>query len=361
MYSQAQISELIELIYAALLGETGWQAFLDRLALTMPDGKAVLFMQGTGAQPIFAALDSGMSEQALAAYGAHFAARNPWIPQMERTAPGLTVTGHRLCLPEILLQSEFYNDFLVPNDVQTSAGIVVERRAEMRLYLTVMSSQTDPAVTEGWATGLAALAPHLRRAAEFYRRTSHAQQLTELGATLFDSMRVGVVIVGAGQQVRQSSEQARRMFGRDIGIDPLGRLRFGSEAARTLLGAMLRLDYDGPRQQSLMVGNLSLTLTRMTGGRESSLFDGPGVCITMAAPGRGGQHHDIGHFAAIYRLTAAETRALDGLLSGQSVDQIARAANRSRETIRSQLKTLYLKTGTNGQADLMRLVAGMRH
>lgn len=361
MHSQENDAALIELIYAALLGESDWQAFLDRLAGAMPDGKAVLFMQGFGPNPSFAALHSGMTDDALNDYGAHFAARNPWIPQMERTAPGRSVIGHRLCPAEVFLKSEFYGDFLRPNNAETSAGLVIERRAEMQFNLTVMSSQRDPDVTEAWAQQFDRLSPHLRRAAAFYRRTSHADRLTELGATLFDSLHLGVVVVGADLGIRSLSAQARRMFGPAIGLDPLGRLRLGHDDARTLLATMLRLDYDGPRQQRIVVDDLLLTFIRMEGTGDSRFFDGPGVCITIAAPGQGGRHHDIDHFAAVYRLTAAETRALDGLLSGKSVAEIARTACRSRETIRTQLKTLYLKTGTTGQADLLRLVAGMRH
>jgi DNA-binding CsgD family transcriptional regulator len=66
------------------------------------------------------------------------------------------------------------------------------------------------------------------------------------------------------------------------------------------------------------------------------------------------------YFSKAYGLTAAETRALTGILAGKSVDEIADAAALSRETIRSQMKSLYAKTGTKGQLELLRLAKTSR-
>lgn len=353
-------SELVELIYAALLGESDWQAFLARLAAAIPDGKAVLFAQGFGANPGFSALHVGMTDQAMDDYGSHFAARNPWIPRMEMTSPGKSIAAHRLFPLDGLMRSEFYNDFLLPNDVETSGGLVIERAEDFQFNLTVMSSQKDWQMVDLWAEQFDRISPHLRRAAEFYRRTSFATGISELEGSILDALHLGVVIVGSGRRIRTASETAQRMFGDAVGVDPSGRLRLASDEARTLLSAMLTLGYRGPQQRRVMVDDLALMMIRMQRDRERSLFEGPGVCITIEALRAGGRHDNIDHFARRHGLTEAEARALDGLLAGKSVTEIAREAERSRETIRSQLKTLYLKTGTKGQADLMRLVGGMR-
>lgn len=361
MSSFSEDSELIELIYAALLGESDWQAFLTRLADAMPDGKAVLFAQGFGANPGFSALQVGMTDQAMDDYGSYFAARNPWIPRMEMTAPGKSVAAHRLFPLDGLMRSEFYNDFLRPNNVETSGGLVIERAEDFQFNLTVMSSQTSWDMVDRWAEQLDRISPHLRRAANFYRRTSFATGMSALEGSILEALHIGVVIVGSGRRIRAASETAQRMFGSSIGVDASGRLRLASEEGRAMLSAMLTLGHSGPQQRRIVVGYLALTLIRMQRDREKSLFEGPGVCITIEPLRAGGRREDIHDFARRHGLTTAETRALDGLLAGKSIAEIAREAERSRETIRSQLKTLYLKTGTNGQADLMRLVAGMRH
>lgn len=66
--------------------------------------------------------------------------------------------------------------------------------------------------------------------------------------------------------------------------------------------------------------------------------------------------------AAVVRrfgLAAAEERALSGLVAGHGVREIAELHGLSVETVRSQMKSLYSKTGTSGQTDLLRLL--LRH
>jgi DNA-binding CsgD family transcriptional regulator len=60
----------------------------------------------------------------------------------------------------------------------------------------------------------------------------------------------------------------------------------------------------------------------------------------------------------IYGLTAAEMRVLPGILNGQTAEQIAQSLGRSRETVRSQMKSVYAKTNTGGKVDLIRLMNG---
>lgn len=67
---------------------------------------------------------------------------------------------------------------------------------------------------------------------------------------------------------------------------------------------------------------------------------------------------DIEEFVSMHSLTAAEARALNGLIGGRSADEIAAEAGLSRETIRSQIKSLYAKTNAGSQIELIRMIAG---
>jgi DNA-binding CsgD family transcriptional regulator len=58
-----------------------------------------------------------------------------------------------------------------------------------------------------------------------------------------------------------------------------------------------------------------------------------------------------------YRFTESEMRLLEKLVGGYSLSEIADARQLSLETIRTQLKSLFSKTGTHRQSDLVRLVS----
>jgi len=64
-------------------------------------------------------------------------------------------------------------------------------------------------------------------------------------------------------------------------------------------------------------------------------------------------------FRQLYRLTNAECRLLEVLVAGRSPTEAAIQVNVSANTIRSQLRSIYLKTGVHSQIDLMRLAMGL--
>lgn len=58
-----------------------------------------------------------------------------------------------------------------------------------------------------------------------------------------------------------------------------------------------------------------------------------------------------------FRLTPSEIRVVQGLAGGLSLGDLSKSTGRSLNTFRSQLKSIFRKTGTNTQADLVRLVS----
>jgi len=66
---------------------------------------------------------------------------------------------------------------------------------------------------------------------------------------------------------------------------------------------------------------------------------------------------DERHVALAYGLTRAETR-LGALLDGKRLGDYAREAGITLFTAKGYLKQIFIKTGVNRQADLVRLILG---
>jgi DNA-binding CsgD family transcriptional regulator len=69
---------------------------------------------------------------------------------------------------------------------------------------------------------------------------------------------------------------------------------------------------------------------------------------------------DIGLLRIAFGLTAAEARLAATLASGIGLTEAAAARGINRETARSQLKSVFVKTGTRRQAELTGLIARLR-
>jgi DNA-binding CsgD family transcriptional regulator len=65
---------------------------------------------------------------------------------------------------------------------------------------------------------------------------------------------------------------------------------------------------------------------------------------------------DLSELRAILRLTLAETRLASTLMQGASLDQAAAQFDVTRNTIRTQLHSLFAKTDTRRQSELLRVL-----
>jgi DNA-binding CsgD family transcriptional regulator len=62
----------------------------------------------------------------------------------------------------------------------------------------------------------------------------------------------------------------------------------------------------------------------------------------------------------LFDLSPAEVKVAQGIISGKTIDDVAAELKLSRETIRNQLKSVFAKTGTGRQAQLVGLLAATR-
>ena len=79
------------------------------------------------------------------------------------------------------------------------------------------------------------------------------------------------------------------------------------------------------------------------------------LIITKVAPASGANAAII---QGLFDFSPAEARVAQAISSGLQIAQIARNHGVSSETVRSQLKSVFAKTGTSRQVELVRLLTG---
>lgn len=351
-------SELIDLIYAAMIGERPWEAFLDRLSATSPGAMTLMFALRADQVSSPVSLLRGRGDDVRADWDSHFAGINPYVPGCMRKPLGRGVEGDRLVPRERLIGTEFYNDFMRGNELAATVGIAVDRSPGATILISTATRLHDEAEQRRLAEQYSRLAPHLRRAADFYKRHSHLAAVTELGGSLFEAIDVGVVLVSLEGRLRSISASAERLLEGHLRFDRMGRVGFAMEDVQAALKAMCAPRYDGPSTVDIESATLWISLVRITRGGVVGWFDAGGVAV-LARPGAADARRAREVLRRTYRLTPAESRALDGIIAGKAPIEIAAGAGRSVETIRSQTKALFAKTGVNSRAGLMRLLAGL--
>lgn len=349
--------QLRNLVYSALLGESTWERFLGQLAATMPNGKAALVVHDTSNNDGYALLNAG-EEQFANQYNAHYARLSPFQPQLALKRTGVAAYDYELLPRRELVETEFHNDFLRRHGLAHTAGVKVTRAG--RFSFTLVTSCGDDGMERLMesADTLNYLAPHLKRAVEYHRRGSSSHAATALESTLFDSADVGVVVIGDQRRVERLSKTARAMLENPspLRITVDGRVRFRRADIHAACERMLRRGYTGPGTLDFISHQTRLTLVQVDADVVTTYFNGPTVIAFLKQLGDRPLRYDLQLFSDAYRLSRGEARALSGIVAGLSHGEISARASLSRETIRSQVRSLYAKTGAASAADVLRLV-----
>lgn len=181
------------------------------------------------------------------------------------------------------------------------------------------------------------------------REVAALKQRNALLESLIDNLTLGVVLVDSEGRIEYKNRAAQEIFARRDGLcERDGMLTIRSSAALRVLA---------------MIGSFTQSDEAVSVPREGTaepytlLFArrNPGDRVLMLI--RDPQHNGAGNFAAVRRhfaLTACETGLLEALTFGERLADFCRRRGISTNTGKFHLRSLFAKTGTNRQADLVR-------
>jgi DNA-binding CsgD family transcriptional regulator len=349
----------IDLIYAALLGETSWQDFLARLSKTLPGGGSTLFFHDANRRKGAFSLSGGIEPSALDAYRRYFSRINPWMAKAAVRPIGRGVVAEQMLPRSDFVRTEYYNDFARKNGMESAVGVTIIRDRGVSFMLSTATSRADPDANMAEAERLTRLAPHLRRAFKYYSRAPHDRAVTDLAATAFSVLDIGLVMLGDDGRVRTMTPAASRMMEEGVGLSVTltGKLRASKASVDEVITMMTDRTLEGPHVDDVVAtgsrGPVRLTFIRVGKDKAAAFFEGPTVLV-LIDPG----HPPLSNVQAVgstFDLTAAEHRIFAGIAAGKTLREIAEKAGISYETARVQLRGVFAKTGVNRQAELVRL------
>lgn len=348
-------NELVSCIYSALLGEMAWQDFMLRFTAVADVECATLFFHDAGSGRGGVTLAAGIPESAQQEYASHFGRLNPWMWQVGQAPIGTAILGEQLVARDRFQRTEYYNDFLQRYDQETGVGVTIERSDGRFLLMSTLSGDTNEDRNLRRARLLTGLAPHLRRVADFYRRHRLEGLGADLPAHLLDRSGLAVVLVDAVGRMVFASPGAEDMLatGSPAFLGRNGFLRFLDSDHQAALSRMLEDGAAAP-PLTLLHDEVEITMLPVARDAAASHFNGRSVALVFAR-----QPDRAQGLARRFLLTRAETRVTRQILAGHRPRDIAQASGVSIETVRTQLKAVFAKTGAQGQADLVRLAAGM--
>jgi len=189
----------------------------------------------------------------------------------------------------------------------------------------------------------------------------------DYGAAALNRLPMGVVIVDKNASVLFMNNSASEIFARNDGVDvgPTSVFRTSRVVETKHLHALIAdaaVDLGGGEDRE----GGAMTVSRPSYKRAFSLLvmplpdedmqrDHGNVAIFINDPE---MHNEppTNVLARLYGLTDAEARLLQGLIVGKKLETFAEEVGVSMNTVRSHLKQVFRKTGTNRQPELVSLV-----
>lgn len=360
---------LIDLVYGALYGESSWHDFLEETRQLIPAGQAVLFFHdaaaGAGAFP----LNAGGEGDMVAAYNAYYSKINPWMPHAAMRPLGRVVQSDEMLPREDLKRTEFYNGYLKQQDIETGFGVTIRRDGACNFLFSVVGADIDESDARVVEETLQAVVPHLSHAFDYYRRHRDGFRFgPEWGGRAALAKARGVVSVGPDRRILFADEEACRLaedsgclslctFGR-LACDSTDLLDYVTVALSTWNGGIAlpaARTFHLPRQAGALP--LRVTVFRPV-GTGAAFFRGP-ECILLVEDPADSIDTAAEEFGALHRLSQAERRIVAWLAHGLTLEQIADHAGISINTVRTQSKHIFARTGLQRQIDLVRHVCVM--
>ncbi len=364
-----RLLSLLELIYSAVSRPDLWPVVLDEIAELIGGESTCLFASFPQTTVLSLAR---MDPAAWDVFSSYYASINVWMERSEGIIPDGDVRySHRVIADRELEKTEFYNDYLVKNDMQYSAGLKIPLGNSLpAAFISSQRAKSKGPFQDVEGLVLETLLPHLQRALSLYFQFSQVQSsilglesaLDAFDHAVFGLDRQGRVVFSnrhAEDHVR-SADRIRLSNGVLTAIEP---------AQNSQLQSLLSQAIDAGNGRGISSGGAMLLHGKFT-AKPIQLTVTPlraaptGIALQLAAlvflsDSDGRPRSRTSTLRSLYGLTPMEARVTELLLDGLGVRAVSEALGMTLETTRFRVKQILAKTGTGRQSELIKLVLSL--
>lgn len=358
----SSFDELLLRLYRSVHASSPWTEFLAALCEQFQASTATLVVRQPARGDRGDMFDVGAERPLVEVYRTAQFEDDPFLDLEEGIACNIFDRMPR----EAFLRTRFYNELL---KLAGNSDILALNVVFGGTYLgSLKISRHEPTGVFGLPEKslMMRIYPHLKIALESFERSRRRHLEVNAYIKAIDQLAFGVIILNERAHVIRVNETASRMMKESQLLRVVGNFLQAGEADHevqlaTAIKELLQSGEKGPGAPG------SLMLTARNRGRSLHLLLRPihdgsqessppaGIAIFLSAE-KLQRNVSIDTFAKLYHLSRAEVALVTELLDGLSIIEAATALGISENTARVQLRSVFTKTGTHRQADLMRLV-----
>jgi DNA-binding CsgD family transcriptional regulator len=370
MSNPKHISSLIGEIYDAILDRTHGTEALGKAAQFVGAQAAALLWRNPICRTANVIHAFGIKPRYADLYRQHYAKLDPTTAPMFLRDVGEMATTTDLLSQGELRRTCFYKEWLQPQGFVDTLQASLDKSATDSVDLCFMRDGENGMFDNAARDRLRLIIPHLRRAVLVGKLVDRTTAQAATFGDALDGICAGLFLVDAAGQIVHANASGQAMLAQGVLVrGSSGKLTtHDTSAARGLSEIFSSAARDGA-SSGPQVGAVPLTgrggehyvahvLSLSAGARRLAGADDRAVAalfVQKASRDLPSPHNAI---AKLYRLTPTELRVLSGIVQVGGAPEVAEAMGISVSTVKTHLRRLFAKTGTDRQADLVKLVAG---
>lgn len=347
----------VEQLYESITEEPSWRSFLDLACeiLGADLGSFVVESRSVGFPDRMKFVSSGDGEKHSAEIGAMY----------EFGDFGADTPDEALCRTSLAALANGPGN---SPRIDQSLSLIIDVDPRTKAHFGLWRYEGRPLFEDADRQWFRSLIPSVRRAMRIFMRYSNVYRERGVYATVVDQIGVGVALVDPDGNIMTTNAIAREIVG-------------ASDEIEILNGVLTVRD---PRLNRLLHENIrasaeAQTMTPQHHGRPISIERRESLLPLTAIVHSGPNFHPVSAplrrtavvvlrdpdrraavsprvVAQLFRLTPAEAALAAHISQGQSLDEAAEALGIRRNTARSQLQSIFQRTGASRQSELVRLI-----
>lgn len=361
--SQLHIDALLTHVYESVLAPDGFDRFVAAFTELFELKATMMLTVNIQTQEVKGLWMTGLEHKWLDQYVLEYAAEDVLAHHIQ-ASPMATFYASNLDLPpELETGTRFYDNWVVPQGVAFASGAIVLREGP---WLTQMMLQRTPRQRPFTRPELALfnlLMPHLQRAIQMRQRFAELQMGQDMLAGGLDLIAMPTILLDEFSRVALCNHAAQRLLAgrRDLWVEnghlfsrtgavtqrlnlEITKAIYASHGGGGDLPEVVLLPRLGKRDLMLLISPMR------RGGGGAPRASG---ALLFAFDPEAAPAVQAELVQRLFGLSDAEACLAVALCAGRTLEEASVERGTTLNTVRSQLKSIFGKTGTNRQADLV--------
>lgn len=374
--SLEQYQKLTSLIFTAAVDARKWPDFLQELSNCSGGVYTYIFghdmKTGLLNKAVYLYQDDYVRD-----YEDYYGNDNAWLPGFFKQTVGIPVAAELMIPREALQKTEFYNDWVKPQENITGGGGALLHKDDSRMFVfggNIRAKDTEK-LEARWMRLVELITPNLQHAFEISRTLGGLGLEKAITEQSFVGKKTAVAILSTDGLVVYSNVLAQTMLasGTFVRLTLGGTFNFSDDRFAEFLDRALAslatrdtdVFYSFPIFSEMAADSYFCSMTRFDPTDldaiplvANSEYSQPCLLLTLTEIDQ--TLNIISVLNTTFGLTTAEATVVDLLTSDQTLQQISQHRKVSLHTVRNQLKSAMSKTGKHRQVDLSKLVEQLR-